>query len=35
MLVPFTHRSGGTEFVVPNLRVGGRVFLRPEARALR
>lgn len=35
MLVPFTHRGGGTEFVVPNLRVGGRVYLRPEARALR
>lgn len=32
MLVPFTHRDGGTEFVIPNLRVGGRVFLRPEAR---
>lgn len=35
MLIPFTHRGGGTEFVVPNLRVGGRVFLRPEARTLR
>ena len=35
MLVPFTHRGGGTEFVLPNLRVGGRVFLRPETRALR
>lgn len=35
MLVPFTHRGGGTEFVVPSLRVGGRVFLRPEARTLR
>jgi hypothetical protein len=35
MLIPFTLRGGGTEFVVPNLRVGGRVFLRPEARSLR
>lgn len=35
MLLPFTHRHGSTEFVVPELHVGGRVFLRPEARALR
>lgn len=33
MLLPFTHRNGSTEFVVPELHVGGRVFLRPEARA--
>jgi hypothetical protein len=32
MLLPFTHRNGATEFVVPDLRVGGRVFLRSEAR---
>lgn len=35
MLLPFTHRHGSTEFVVPELHVGGRVFLRPEARAPR
>jgi hypothetical protein len=32
MLLPFTHRHGATEFVVPDLRVGGRVFLRSEGR---
>lgn len=26
-LVPFQHRDGQTEFVLPELRVGGRVFL--------
>jgi hypothetical protein len=32
MLLPFTHRHGATEFVVPDLRVGGRVFLRSKGR---
>jgi hypothetical protein len=27
ILLPFQHRDGATEFVVPSLRVGGRIFL--------
>jgi len=31
-IVPHQHRHGYTEFVLPALRVGGRVFLRQSAR---
>ena len=30
-LLPYTHRNGYTEFVLPALRVGGRVFLSKQA----
>ena len=28
-LLPFEHRDGGTEFVLPALRIGARIFLTP------
>jgi hypothetical protein len=32
-LLPLRHRNGQTEFVVPGLRVGGRIFLSHEQEA--
>ena len=29
-LLPYQHRDGFTQFVIPRLRIGGRVFLSPE-----
>jgi hypothetical protein len=31
-LLPFQQRDGSTEFVIPALRVGGRVFLQAASR---